>query len=77
MAEYEALLGNEHFQSQHVEGATTLSFVAASRFAIAPAVPKSEAQNTRDPETSSEYKQTGSDHSGESRSAITAESPRN
>lgn len=34
MAEYEAALGNQKFQSQHVEGATTLSFVAAPRFAL-------------------------------------------
>lgn len=48
MAEYEALLGNEHFQSQHVEGATTLSFVAASRFPIGDtSAPSSSDQSMR------------------------------
>lgn len=36
MAEYEALLGNQQSQSQHVDGATTLSFIAANRFKMMP-----------------------------------------
>lgn len=32
LAEFESHLGNQKFQSQHVDGATTLSFIAAARF---------------------------------------------
>lgn len=34
LAEYEAQMGNQAIQSHHVEGATTLSFIAASRFSL-------------------------------------------
>jgi hypothetical protein len=34
LAEYEAQMGNQKIQSRHVEGATTLSFIATKRFAL-------------------------------------------